>query len=62
MLFILVGTALAACGGDDEPVEISLTLDKTSLSISANKLEPTDINVTASGGDWTVASNVNWLR
>ncbi|MBC6425478.1 MAG: hypothetical protein GDA51_03230, partial [Ekhidna sp.] len=58
-----VGIALIACGGDDDkPVEIKLALAETSLSISADELEPTDIAVTASGGEWTVASNVNWLR
>ncbi|MBC6425172.1 MAG: hypothetical protein GDA51_01610, partial [Ekhidna sp.] len=50
-----VGIALTACGDDDKPVEINLALAKTALSISADKLEPTDIAVMASGGDWTVA-------
>ncbi|MBC6426883.1 MAG: BACON domain-containing protein, partial [Ekhidna sp.] len=31
------------------------------LSIPADALAPTDIAVTASGGEWTVTSNVNWL-
>ncbi|MBC6426936.1 MAG: cadherin domain-containing protein, partial [Ekhidna sp.] len=62
LLFMAVGMALTACGGDDEPVNVTLALDKTSLSISSDELEPTDINVTASGGDWTAASNVEWLR
>ncbi|MBC6425345.1 MAG: cadherin domain-containing protein, partial [Ekhidna sp.] len=48
-------------GDDDKPVEIKLALAETSLSISADELEPTDIAVTASGGEWTVTSNVNWL-
>ncbi|MBC6427510.1 MAG: BACON domain-containing protein, partial [Ekhidna sp.] len=57
-----VGMALNACGGDEEPVNVTLALDKTALTIPAEGLEPTDISVAASGGEWTVASNVEWLR
>ncbi|MBC6425123.1 MAG: BACON domain-containing protein, partial [Ekhidna sp.] len=59
---MVAGMALTACGDDDKPVEINLALAKTALAISADELEPTDITVTASGGDWTVASNVEWIK